>query len=110
MILRARGRLGEELACQALAQRGYEIGPIFITPVQIVIIVVSVVTMACVYVLMNRTKLGKAIRAGVESSDEARLVRAAVGRFTDQPLPAGAWQRLRRARYCGSAPCWPPKR
>lgn len=54
-------------------QRGYEIGPIFITPVQIIIIVVSVVAMACVYVLMNRTKLGKAIRAVADDANLAEV-------------------------------------
>lgn len=54
-------------------QRGYEIGSIFITPVQIVIIVVSVVAMACVYVLMNRTKLGKAIRAVADDANLAEV-------------------------------------
>ena len=55
------------------SQRGYEIGSIFITPVQIVIIVVSVVAMACVYVLMNRTKLGKAIRAVADDANLAEV-------------------------------------
>jgi branched-chain amino acid transport system permease protein len=45
------------------AQRGFEIGPIFITPVQLIIIATSLVLMAFVYVLLNKTKLGKAIRA-----------------------------------------------
>jgi branched-chain amino acid transport system permease protein len=43
------------------AQRGYKIGPVFITPVQIIIIVTSLVAMVALYVLLNRTKLGKAI-------------------------------------------------
>jgi len=54
-------------------QRGYEIGSIFITPVQIIIIVVSVIAMACVYVLMNRTKLGKAIRAVADDANLAEV-------------------------------------
>ena len=45
------------------AQRGYQIGPVYITPVQIIIIVTSLVMMALLYVLLNHTKLGKAIRA-----------------------------------------------
>ncbi len=55
------------------SQRGYEIGSIFITPVQIVIIVVSLVAMACVYVLMNWTKLGKAIRAVADDASLAEV-------------------------------------
>lgn len=54
-------------------QRGYEIGSVFITPVQIIIIVVSVVAMACVYVLMNLTKLGKAIRAVADDANLAEV-------------------------------------
>jgi len=54
-------------------QRGYELGSIFITPVQIIIIVVSVIAMACVYVLMNRTKLGKAIRAVADDANLAEV-------------------------------------
>ena len=53
------------------AQRGYEIGPIFITPVQLVIIATSLVLMAFVYVLLNMTKLGKAIRAVADDGNLA---------------------------------------
>jgi branched-chain amino acid transport system permease protein len=53
------------------AQRGYEIGPIFITPVQLVIIGTSLVLMAFVYVLLNMTKLGKAIRAVADDGNLA---------------------------------------
>jgi branched-subunit amino acid ABC-type transport system permease component len=45
------------------AQRGYELGPVLITPVQIVIILASLLLMVCLYLLLSRTKLGKAIRA-----------------------------------------------
>jgi branched-chain amino acid transport system permease protein len=53
------------------AQRGYEIGPIFITPVQIVIIVTSLVLMGLVWLLLNGTKLGRAIRAVADDSSLA---------------------------------------
>lgn len=53
------------------AQRGYEIGPIFITPVQLVIIVTSVVLMGLVWLLLNGTKLGRAIRAVADDSSLA---------------------------------------
>jgi branched-chain amino acid transport system permease protein len=53
------------------AQRGIAIGPVFITPVQFVIIVTSLVLMVLVYVLLNRTKLGKAIRAVADDGNLA---------------------------------------
>jgi branched-chain amino acid transport system permease protein len=55
------------------AQRGYEIGPIFITPVQIAIITTSLILMVGVYLLLNRTKLGKAIRAVADDSNLAEV-------------------------------------
>lgn len=45
------------------AQRGFEIGPVFITPIQAIIVVTSLLAVAVLYVLLVRTKLGKAIRA-----------------------------------------------
>ena len=53
------------------AQRGNEIGPIFITPVQIIIIATSLVLMTFVYILLNMTKLGKAIRAVADDGNLA---------------------------------------
>ena len=55
------------------AQRGFKIGPIFITPVQLVIIVTSLVLMGLVYLLLNRTKLGKAIRAVADDGNLAEV-------------------------------------
>jgi branched-chain amino acid transport system permease protein len=43
--------------------KSYQIGPIYITPVQGAIIVTSLVFMVGLYWLLTRTKLGKAIRA-----------------------------------------------
>jgi branched-chain amino acid transport system permease protein len=43
--------------------RSYQIGPIYITPVQGAIILTSLVFMVGLYGLLTRTKLGKAIRA-----------------------------------------------
>jgi branched-chain amino acid transport system permease protein len=55
------------------AQRGYKIGPVFITSVQIIIIVTSLVAMVALYVLLNRTKLGKAIRAVADDGNLAEV-------------------------------------
>lgn len=55
------------------AERGYKIGPVFITPVQITIIVTSLVAMVGLYVLLNRTKLGKAIRAVADDGNLAEV-------------------------------------
>jgi branched-chain amino acid transport system permease protein len=55
------------------AQRGYEIGPIFITPVQIVIILSSLLLMVCLFLLLGRTKLGKAIRAVADDASLAEV-------------------------------------
>ncbi len=45
------------------AERGRQIGPVFITPVQMVIIATSLLLMVFLFLLLNRTKLGKSIRA-----------------------------------------------
>jgi len=50
--------------------RGWQVGPVLITPVQIIIIAASVVFMAALYILLTFTKLGKAIRA---VADDMRL-------------------------------------
>ena len=45
------------------AQKSYRIGPVYITPVQGAIVIASLICMVGLYLLLNRTKLGKAIRA-----------------------------------------------
>jgi branched-chain amino acid transport system permease protein len=63
--------LGADIKSYALpVVRGYQVGPVLITPIQGIIIVSSVVFMAALYILLTYTKLGKAIRA---VADDMRL-------------------------------------
>lgn len=52
---------------------GYHLGPVLITPIQAIIIGASICFMILLYVLLNKTKLGKAIRA---VADEPSLAEA----------------------------------
>ena len=45
------------------AQKSHQIGPVYITPIQSVIVITSLVFMVGLYLLLTRTRLGKAIRA-----------------------------------------------
>jgi branched-chain amino acid transport system permease protein len=45
------------------AQKSYQIGPVYITPIQSAIVGTSLVFMVGLYLLLTRTRLGKAIRA-----------------------------------------------
>jgi branched-subunit amino acid ABC-type transport system permease component len=55
------------------ARRGFQIGPVFITPVQCIIIVASLLFMVCLYFLLTHTKLGKAIRAVADDISLAEI-------------------------------------
>lgn len=44
-------------------QKSYQIGPVYITPVQGAIVITSLIFMVGLYLLLTHTKLGKAIRA-----------------------------------------------
>jgi branched-chain amino acid transport system permease protein len=55
------------------ARRGFQIGPVFITPVQCIIIVSSLFFMVCLYFLLAHTKLGKAIRAVADDISLAEI-------------------------------------
>jgi branched-chain amino acid transport system permease protein len=52
---------------------GIAIGPVFITPVQLIIIGSSLVLMVFLYVLLYRTRLGKAIRAVADDVNLAEV-------------------------------------
>jgi branched-chain amino acid transport system permease protein len=54
---------GADIKTFNLPQQTYQFGPVYITPVQVIIIITSLVMMAFMYVLLVHTKLGKAIRA-----------------------------------------------
>ncbi len=54
---------GADIKTFSLPQQIYQFGPVYITSVQGIIIITSLVMMAFLYVLLARTKLGKAIRA-----------------------------------------------
>ncbi len=63
--------MGADIKSYALpVVRGYQIGPVLITPIQGIIIVSSLIFMAGLYILLTYTKLGKAIRA---VADDMRL-------------------------------------
>lgn len=55
------------------ARRGFQIGPVFITPVQCIIIFASLLFMVCLYFLLDHTKLGKAIRAVADDISLAEI-------------------------------------
>lgn len=55
------------------ARRGFQIGPVFITPIQCIIIVSSLFFMVCLYFLLAHTKLGKAIRAVADDISLAEI-------------------------------------
>jgi branched-subunit amino acid ABC-type transport system permease component len=55
------------------ARRGFQIGPVFITPIQCIIIVSSLFSMVCLYFLLTHTKLGKAIRAVADDISLAEI-------------------------------------
>ena len=54
--------------------KGIEIGGAIITPLQIVIIIVSVLLLIGLFLLMKKTKLGKAMRAVSDNKDVAEIV------------------------------------
>jgi branched-chain amino acid transport system permease protein len=51
--------------------RGIKLGPVFATPVQLTILVTSFVCMVLIWLVLSRTRLGKAIRAVADNPDLA---------------------------------------
>ncbi|HEU4963217.1 MAG TPA: branched-chain amino acid ABC transporter permease [Bacilli bacterium] len=61
-------------AVPAVATGSYEVGPLMVRQVDLIIIVVSVVLMIVLNYWINRTKMGKALRATAENGDTAGLL------------------------------------
>ena len=66
--------MGADIRSFSLTGLGsYQIGPVYITPIQGAIVVTSLLFMVGLYVLLARTKLGKAIRAVADGGNLAEL-------------------------------------
>jgi len=55
------------------AQKSYHIGPVYITPVQSAIVITSLLFMVGLYLLLTRTRLGRAIRAVADGANLAEI-------------------------------------
>ncbi|PYM60504.1 MAG: branched-chain amino acid ABC transporter permease [Candidatus Rokuibacteriota bacterium] len=53
---------------------GWQLGPLFVTPVQVVILVTAAVAMVLLQLLLTRTAIGKAIRATADNLPVAAIV------------------------------------
>lgn len=72
------------------ARRGLQLGPVFITPIQALIIVTSLFFMACLYLLLSRTKLGRAIRAVADDGQLAEIAGANSDRIISAVFAIGS--------------------
>ncbi|KKP79947.1 MAG: hypothetical protein A2271_02775 [Candidatus Moranbacteria bacterium RIFOXYA12_FULL_35_19] len=54
--------------------QGIEVAGAIITPLQLIIILISVLSFFCLYLLMKKTKIGKAMRAVADNKDVAEIV------------------------------------
>lgn len=72
---------GQQVAFpETIRQELYHIGPVTISSVQIFILVVAVAAMAGLWLFIERTKLGRAIRATAENHETAALLGVDVNR------------------------------
>jgi branched-chain amino acid transport system permease protein len=72
---------GQQVAFpDTIKQELYRIGPVIISSVQIFILVVAVVLMALLWLFIERTKMGRAIRAVAENHETAALLGVNVNR------------------------------
>jgi branched-chain amino acid transport system permease protein len=72
---------GQQVAFpETIRQELYQFGPVTISSVQIFILAVAVVSMAALWLFIERTKLGRAIRATAENHETAALLGVDVNR------------------------------
>jgi branched-chain amino acid transport system permease protein len=72
---------GQQLAFpETIRQELYQLGPVTISSVQIFILAVALVAMAGLWLFIERTKLGRAIRATAENHETAALLGVNVNR------------------------------
>ncbi len=72
------------------ARRGFKIGPVFITPIQVIIIITSLALMLALYLLLSRTKLGTAIRAVADDLQLAEITGANSDRLISAVFAIGS--------------------
>jgi branched-chain amino acid transport system permease protein len=73
---------GQQVAFpETIRQQLYQLGPVTISSVQIFILVVAVTLMAALWLFIERTKTGRAIRATAESHETAALLGVDVNRM-----------------------------
>ena len=72
---------GQQLAFpETIRQELYELGPVTISSVQIFILAVAIIAMGGLWLFIERTKLGRAIRATAENHETAALLGVDVNR------------------------------
>jgi branched-chain amino acid transport system permease protein len=72
---------GQQVAFpETIGQQLYQLGPVTISSVQIFILVVAVTVMAALWLFIERSKLGRAIRATAENHETAALLGVDVNR------------------------------
>src|SRR3984893_1532483 len=72
---------GQQLAFpETIRQELYQLGPVTISSVQIFILAVALISMAGLWLFIERTKLGRAIRATAENHETAALLGVDVNR------------------------------
>lgn len=73
-----------------LPQGQYEVFGAHITDLQLVIVVLSLTTMACLWLLVEKTRLGRAMRATAQSKEVAQLMGVNIDRVISATFVIGA--------------------